>query len=92
MGFVVGQDRKIARRVAAFAAVAVAVLAVPGTAQAAPPLENVHHELAESSSVDDCRFTVESDFTTSGHFMLREIEGSAVRRSSGTTTAATGTC
>lgn len=53
-----------------------AAVAVPGTAQAGPPLENIHYEFAESSSFDDCGFTIESDFTANGHFMVREIEGS----------------
>jgi hypothetical protein len=53
-----------------------AAVVVPGTAHAAPPLVNDHYEFADSSSFDDCGFTIESEFTASGHFMLREIEGS----------------
>jgi hypothetical protein len=53
-----------------------AAMAVPSTAQAAPPLENIHYEFTDSSSFDDCGFTIESQVAGSGHFMVREIEGS----------------
>jgi hypothetical protein len=53
-----------------------AAMAVPSTAQAAPPLENIHYEFTDSSSFDDCGFTIESEVAGSGHFMVREIEGS----------------
>jgi hypothetical protein len=57
------------------AALVVAV-AVPGVAQAAPPLENIHYENADAGSLDDCGLTIDFDFTESGHFMLRELNGS----------------
>lgn len=53
-----------------------AAMAAPSTAQAAPPLENIHYEFTDSSSFDDCGFTIESQVAGSGHFMVREIEGS----------------
>jgi hypothetical protein len=53
-----------------------AAVAVPGTAQAAPPLVNEHYEFTDSFSFDDCGFTIESELTGSGHFMAWEIEGS----------------
>jgi hypothetical protein len=67
----------VQRRMKVLGALIVGVgVAVPGTAQAEPPLENVHYEFAETSSFDDCGFTIESNFATSGHFVVREIEGS----------------
>jgi hypothetical protein len=51
-------------------------MAVPGVAQATPPVENDHYEDAFTGSFDDCGFTITYDVTTSGHFMSREVEGS----------------
>ena len=70
------RDLQRSRRAAAVTAVAVAAVAVPGTAQAAPPLENVHYENVEVGSFDDCGFTIDFENTNSGHFMVREVEGS----------------
>jgi hypothetical protein len=63
------------RSLSILAAVVVAV-AVPGMAQAAPPVENIHFEDADAGSFDDCGFTIDFDFTISGHDLVREVEGS----------------
>jgi hypothetical protein len=72
----VRRDLQRSRRAAATIAVAVAAVAVPGTAQAAPPVENVHYENVDVGSFDDCGFTIDFESTDSGHFMVREVEGS----------------
>ena len=54
----------------------VVAVAVPGVAQAEPPLENIHYEAADAGSFEDCGLTINFDFTASGHFMLRELNGS----------------
>jgi hypothetical protein len=63
------------RSVSILAALVLAV-AVPGVAQAAPPVENIHFEDADAGSFDDCGFTIDFDFTASGHDLVREVEGS----------------
>ena len=70
------RDLQRSRRAAAVTAIAVAAVAVPGTAQAAPPLENVHYENVDVGSFDDCGFTIDFESTDTGHFMVREVEGS----------------
>ena len=50
-------------------------MAVPGTAQAAPPLENSHYDFVDVGSFDDCGFTIDFESTNTGHFMVR-VEGS----------------
>jgi hypothetical protein len=72
----VRRDLQRSCRAAAVTVVAVAAVAVPGTAQAAPPLENFHYENVEVGSFDDCGFTIDFESTDSGHFMVREVEGS----------------
>jgi hypothetical protein len=51
-------------------------MGVPGVAQAAPPVENVHFENTAVGSFDDCGFTIDFNGTDSGHSLLREVEGS----------------
>jgi hypothetical protein len=51
-------------------------VAVPGVAQAAPPLENVHDDFVDVGSFDDCGFTIDFESTVSFHDLLREVEGS----------------
>jgi hypothetical protein len=51
-------------------------MAVPGVAQAAPPVENVHFENHAVGSFDDCGFTIDFDGSDSGHNLVREVEGS----------------
>ncbi|MBD0293094.1 MAG: hypothetical protein ICV70_05925 [Jiangellaceae bacterium] len=51
-------------------------MAASGVAQAAPPLENIHYEDVEEGSFDDCGFTIDFVSFNSGHFMVREVEGS----------------
>jgi hypothetical protein len=63
------------RSVSIMAALIVGV-AVPGMAQAAPPLENIHYDDVEVGSFDDCGFTIDFEITNTGHFMVREVEGS----------------
>jgi hypothetical protein len=63
-------------RSASILAALIVGVAVPGVAQAAPPLENVHFEDAFSGSFDDCGFTIDFDFTASVHDLVREVEGS----------------
>jgi hypothetical protein len=63
------------RSVSILAALIVGV-AVPGVAQAEPPLENVHYEYVDVGSFHDCGFTIDFESTNSGHFMVREVEGS----------------
>ena len=67
---------RLARTLGLAAGLAMVGVAVPGVAQAAPPLENEHYEDAFAGSFDDCGFTINFDVTTSGHFMVREVEGS----------------
>ena len=63
------------RSVSILAALIVGV-AVPGVAQAAPPLENSHYDYVDVGSFDDCGFTIDFESTNTGHFMVREVEGS----------------
>ena len=63
------------RSVSILAALIVGV-AVPGVAQAAPPLENSHYDFVDVFSFDDCGFTIDFEGTNTGHFMVREVEGS----------------
>jgi hypothetical protein len=57
-------------------ALAVAAAAVPGVAQAAPPIVNFHGEVPESRTFNDCGFTIQSEKVTKEHVMIREVEGS----------------
>jgi hypothetical protein len=63
------------RSVSILAALIVGV-AVPGVAQAAPPLENVHFDFVDVGSFDDCGFTIDFESTVSVHDLVREVEGS----------------
>jgi hypothetical protein len=54
-------------------AVLVAAVAIPGVAQAAPP---VRFEVTESGSRNDCGFTIEFERTISHQFLVREVRGS----------------
>jgi len=54
----------------------VAVVAVPGTAYAAPPVEHVQYEWSETATFEECGLTIESEASGSGHFLVREVAGS----------------
>lgn len=51
-------------------------VAFSGTAYAAPPVEHEHYEFAESTTFDECGFTIRSDYTASGTVMIKEVAGS----------------
>ena len=55
----------------------VGAMAVPGVAQAAPPVEHFHFEDAFAGSTDECGFVTEFEVTASGQAMLREVDGQA---------------
>jgi hypothetical protein len=56
---------------------AVAAVAVPGTAaHAAPPVEHEHYEWSETATFEECGLTLESSASGSGHFMVTEVAGS----------------
>jgi hypothetical protein len=65
-----------ARSVPVLAALVLAV-AVPGVAQAAPPVEDFRFDESGAGSTDECGFITEFEFTNSGHVMLREVDGQA---------------
>jgi hypothetical protein len=56
--------------------VVLVAVAVPGTVYAAPPVEHVHYEFSESATFEECGLTIESTFTSSGHFMVTEVADS----------------
>ena len=56
--------------------IGLAAVAVPGTAYAAPPLENVRYEFTDTASFEECGLSLESAFSTSGHLMVKEVAGS----------------
>jgi hypothetical protein len=39
-------------------------------------VENIHYENVDGGSFDDCGFTIDFESTNTGHFMVREVEGS----------------
>jgi hypothetical protein len=63
-------------RFMAIMAALVAAVAVPGVAQAAPPLEHAFEEVKDSGSHTECGFTIEFEDTRSAHVMRREVSGS----------------
>jgi hypothetical protein len=73
-----GLERGIIMRVRSVSILAALIVgvAVPGVAQAAPPLENSHYDFVDVGSFDDCGFTIDFESTETGHFMVREVEGS----------------
>ena len=52
-------------------------MAVPGVAQAAPPVEQFRFEESGAGSTDECGFINEFDFTFSAWGMLRVVDGQA---------------
>jgi hypothetical protein len=65
-------------RIRALTVLATLLLAVsvPAGAQAAPPVEHIHGEEAETGSFEECGLTIEFDFTVTFHDVLREVPGS----------------
>jgi hypothetical protein len=63
-------------RAGALVALAVAAVALPGAAQAAPPVLNGHFEVPESRTFNDCGFTIQSEKITREHVLIQEIKGS----------------
>lgn len=63
------------RSVAVLASLIVA-LSIPGAAQAGPPVDHDHGELAESGSFRDCGFRIKFDLTATFHYLVREVRGS----------------
>jgi hypothetical protein len=51
-------------------------MAVPGVAQAAPPVEHLRVDDTRTGSAANCGFTIDFVITDSAHVMLREVKGS----------------